>query len=263
MESKPATSSNQSTEKAFKILEFLAAQPEPLKLLDIARELNMNASTALRFITSMEGMGYIEHDEDKYTYAASTKICELSNSIISRFQLTPIAHSYIEKISKYTNETTCLTVERKSKILYVDIALNSNRTLMNIQKVGNSAPLYCTASGKLFLSQYTSDELDSYIETRGLPRLTSHTLTTRAALESELEKIRSQGYSIDDEENEVGVRCIAFPIYGKGGKVIACASITGPAMRVTMEYLESIRPFLQSSAAELSARMQSAERFYN
>ena len=67
MESKPATSSNQSTEKAFKILEFLAAQPEPLKLLDIARELNMNASTVLRFITSMEGMGYIEHDEDKCT----------------------------------------------------------------------------------------------------------------------------------------------------------------------------------------------------
>lgn len=253
--------SNQSTEKAFAVLEFLVAQPEPLKLLEISKMMGMNASTVSRYLSALQNCGYVEQDPLTTRYSVSTKICQLANIVLSRFQLAPFAHPYVQKVSDYFGETSCLSVERNSATLYIDIVVSVGKTLMNVQRVGNSAPLHCTASGKLFLSQYSGPELDQYIQEKGLTRYTDATITDKDALIAELDKIRRQGYSMDVEENETGIRCIASPIFDRYHKIVACLSITGPTARLTDELVEEKRLFLSQTTEELSEKLNAIGSF--
>lgn len=253
--------SNQSTEKALAVLEFLASQPKPLKLLEIAKMMDMNASTVSRYLSALQSCGYVCQDQVNARYYASTKICELANKLLSRFQLVPFAHSYVQKVSEYFGETSCLSVERNYAALYIDIVVNSSSTLMNIQRVGNSAPLYCTASGKLFLSRYSEQELDNYIAKKPLTKFTDTTITTKQALIQELDRIRSRGYSYDNGENESGLTCVAYPIFSHYNDIIACISVTGPSTRFTVEVIEEKRPFLAEVVSDLSKNLASLGYF--
>lgn len=247
--------SNQSTEKALTVLEYLVAQREPVKLQDLAQDLGMNVSTASRFLSALQHRGYADQDPQNAKYFATMKICGLANQMISHFSLASVAHPYVQQASEYFQETACFSIEKNNAVLYIDIVVGSSKTLMNIQQIGNSAPLHCTSAGKLFLSQYTEEELDHYIERTGLPRFTANTITTRTRLFRELQKIRIQGFSIDDNENEEGIRCLSYPVYDYTQQLVACLSITGPSIRLSPSVLESKHHYLEETANELSRRL--------
>ena len=246
---------NQSTEKAFAVLEFLVAQRHPLKLLEIAKQMGMNASTVSRYISALVNCGYVEQDESNLRYSATTKICELANKLMSTFQLVPFAHPYVQRLSEYFSETACLVVERNSAALYVDIVVSASKSLINVQRVGNSAPLYCTAAGKMFLSQYSEEQFDRYISTHKLAGLTENTIAARDKLLEEVRRIRETGYSIDNEEIESGLRCVSVPVRDRNGFILACLSITGPAARLTAETVEEKKDWMLKLSGELSERL--------
>ena len=106
-------------------------------------------------------------------------------------------------------------------MLYLDVRMRQNQRLMNMQQVGNSSPLHSTGIGKLLLLNYSEEQLDQMIARKGLTRYTEHTITTKAALLAELDKVRRQGYALDNEENEVGSRCMACPIRDYSGDIVA------------------------------------------
>ena len=228
--------SNQSTEKALAILELLAQSSEPVRLRDLSRTLSINASTALRFLTTLQNCGYVEQEADTQRYYLTYKICRLANQVSSHTQLQSITHPYLQRLSEQFEEVLCVSVERDMTMVYVDVASGPEQTLMSLQRVGNTSPMHCTGNGKLLLLNYTPEQLDEMIRRKGLPRYTQNTITTREGLVL----------------CEVGVRCLACPIYDHTGKVIAGMSVTGPASRMTDEKLQRIRGRLSEAAKKIS-----------
>jgi DNA-binding IclR family transcriptional regulator len=149
----------------------------------------------------------------------------------------------------------CFAVEQDMSVVYIDVAEESDQMLKSMQRIGNIAPLHCTGIGKLFLLNYSDSEIDRLIHEKGLPRFTENTISDKESLLRALEVIRNNGYAYDNEECEVGARCIAYPIRDYTGKVVAGLSITGPTSRLTSEAIEKNRLQLKSVAKTISQNM--------
>ena len=140
-------------------------------------------------------------------------------------------------------------------MVYVDIVTDTSQSLMSIQRIGRVAPMHCTGNGKLLLLNYSQEQLKAYIAQKGLQQFTPNTITTLDRLQSELERIRIEGFAYDNEECELGVRCIACPIRNYSGAIIAGVSITGPVGRMTEEALGRIRPYLLETSMRISEKL--------
>lgn len=253
------TRSNQSTEKALSILELLAGQPAPMRLMDIAKSLQLNTSTAARFLSSLVTCGYVAQEPESQRYYMTYKICRIANRVSASTSLQSITHPYLVSLSESIGEAICVSVEQDMVMVYVDVAYAHSQTLLSIQRVGNTTPMHCTGNGKLLLSAYTPEQLNRYIEVRGLDRYTENTITEREPLVSELEAIRRRGYAVDNQEREAGVRCLACPIRDYTGAIIAGISVTGPAMRMTDEAIDLYRAPLSEAARRISFDLGYAE----
>ena len=246
---------NQSTEKALSILELLADASEPVRLRDLSQALSINPSTALRFLTSLQNCGYVSQEPESQRYFLTYKICRLAHQVSRHNQIQAITHPYLIMLSEKFGEAVCVSVERDMMMVYVDVASGPQQTLMSLQRIGNVSPMHCTGNGKLLLLNYSSEKLDAFIRQRGLPQNTVHTITTRQALDDELAQIRRQGFALDNEECEIGVRCMACPIYDYTGAIVAGISVTGPVSRMTDDKLTDMRAPLEEVASEISAAL--------
>lgn len=255
MKAKSAPQANQSTEKALSIIELLSASHSPMRLQDISAALGMNASTALRFLNSLCKANYIDQDPNTQRYFMTYKLCYLSNRILSNMDLPTITHPYLVELCNAVRETVCISVEQAHAMVYVDIAADHSQSLMSVQRLGNRSPMHCTGNGKIILLNYTPQQLDELIAEQGLKAYTKNTITTKEQLMIELSRTQMNGYAIDNEECEPGMRCIACPIRNYTGSIIAGISITGPANRMTNERIPTILPLLQNTADEISKRL--------
>jgi len=247
--------SNQSTEKALAIIEYLVSRSEPVRLNEISRDLSINASTTLRFLTTLQNCGYVFHDADTFQYSLSYKICRLANKFSVNMELRDITHPYLIQLTDIFQESACVSVEQNMEMVYVDVMSGPGKVLMGMQRVGNTSPMHSTGNGKLLLLNYTEEQIDQLIEKRGLPRFTNNTLTDKAALQRRLEEVRQKGYATDEEENEIGLRCVAYPIYDYTDKIIAGLSITGPSSRITEALMEERGHYLKKAAKDISRRL--------
>lgn len=125
------------------------------------------------------------------------------------------------------------------RVVYIETYQRNDRPVLMMQMIGNVAPMHCTGNGKHLLLNYSEEEIDRLIEKEGLPRLTEFTICDKPSLMEELKKVKELGYSFDNEEYEIGVRCISFPIHGINNKVIAGLSISGPSSRMNDKFLFS------------------------
>lgn len=249
------TPGNQSGEKLLNVLEFIILKGEPQRLQDVAGELGMNKSTALRFLKTLVNAGYIDQDPETSKYAATYKICALANKVDLYTELRKIARPYLEQLAKIFGESVNMAVEDKMTSVYVDVIRGSSQSLVTVQKIGNAAPMHCTGNGKVLLLNYSDQDLERLIRVKGLTKYTEYTLTTKEALKEELTKIRERGYAYDEQERELGARCLAFPIYGDKGKVIAGMSVTGPQNRMTDEMLLPKLEAFREITMEISHRL--------
>lgn len=251
-DNEPKTSGNQSAEKALRILEYLADQNESMRLMDIAKAMQMNNSTTLRFLTTLASMGYVAQEEDTARYYLTYKLVSLGHKVNEGKQLPRIISPYLKKISETLQESVCLAIEQNSQVVYVDVKEGPRQIVKAMQRIGNIAPLHCTGIGKLLLLNYTETQLDDLIRDRGLQRYTQYTLTTKEALLYELNEVRQRGYAIDNEECEIGARCIAFPVYDYTQKIIAGISVTGPSIRITDAFASKWVPYMRQITQQIS-----------
>jgi len=215
----------------------------------------MNSSTVLRFLSALQCMNYVAQDIDTGRYHLTFKLCAIAQNITSHTSIRSIAMPFLRNVSHVFGESCNLAVESDMSVMYVEVANASGKTLMSTQRIGNVAPMHCTGVGKLMLSGFSENEMEKYIAVRGLPKLTEHTLTTKEAIDSELDKIRSDGYAFDNEECEAFVRCIAAPIHDYTGKIIAGISVSGPAARMSDEHIMKNLPVLMETATQISLRL--------
>jgi DNA-binding IclR family transcriptional regulator len=248
------TQTNQSSDKLLRLLEILSEQAEPLRLQDIARLCGMNASTALRFLTALQQRRYVAQDAETARYYLTFKLCALAQNLTTSFDIRRVALPFLRDVAHAFAESCHLAVENDMAVVYIEV-VNANKTLMSTQYIGNVAPLHCTGVGKVFLTNYSPAELEQYIAAKKLHAYTEHTLTDPERLEAELDRVRSAGYAIDDQECEIGARCVAAPIRDYTGKIKAAISASGPAVRMTDGHISAHLSSLLDAAERISARM--------
>ena len=238
---KSASLSNHSSAKLLTILEFLADQAEPIRLLDMSKQLGINSSTLLRFLAALIDSGYVRQDEDTLKYSLTYKICALGNKVSSNLDFASQAKPYMRRLSKLFPEMISLGLEQDQQVVYVATLQEHRDMLQVMHRIGSVAPMYCTGIGKLLLLNYSAAELDEYCRTHDMARFTENTLTTREALLQELDTVRRLGYARDREECEIGASCIAFPVYDASGAIAAGISISGPTARLNDDFSSEAR----------------------
>ncbi|MDL2248124.1 IclR family transcriptional regulator [Tyzzerella sp. OttesenSCG-928-J15] len=246
------TKGNQSVGKALKIIEILASSAEPMRLIDIAALVEMPQSTALRMMATLMDYGYIAQSSDSQKYFLTMKFAQIGSMVASRFNIRDVVRPYIVKLSRDCGEASCLAIDSNMEALYVDVVDGPDGMLRIMQHIGKRSPLHCSGVGKCLLLNYSEAEIDDYIEKKGLAYFTPNTITTKEMLLEELEKVRKQGYAMDNEECELGARCISGGIRNYSGKIVAAISISGPVNRMSEDYVKQISVPLMEAVGEIS-----------
>jgi DNA-binding IclR family transcriptional regulator len=250
------TQSNQSAERLLLLLEAMSLLDEPIRLHDLAQKLQMNASTVHRFLVPLQQKGYVNQDPDSGRYHLTLKICGLANNVSSRLEIRKIAFPFLRNMARIFQESANLSIEEADmSILYVEVVTAPGKTLMTTQRIGHAAPMHCTGIGKILLLEYSPQKLERLIQSKGLPRFTANTLTTREDLLKELEEIRRNGYAFDNEECEEGARCIAAPIRDYANRIVAGISVSGPVGRMNDAHIYANLPYLLEAAEQISLRL--------
>lgn len=249
------TQPNQSGEKMLRIMELFAEKEEPLRVLDIAKELQINTSTVLRFLLTLQNCGYVEQDPQTLRYHLTFKLCRLAGKIQASTNLTSTAHPCLRELSQIMKESVCLAIEQNMMVTYVDVVEGPDMMVRSMQRIGNVAKMHCTGIGKIFLLSKSTEQIDSMISLHGLTKYTDNTITTKTQLLKELETVRRNGYAYDNEECEIGAKCIAFPIRDYTGEIIAGFSVTGPSARLTDSFIQSHMDDLMRVSSTISSRL--------
>ena len=252
MTSNITTYSNQSSDKVLAILELISYSDEPLRLIDIANQLNFNTSTALRYLNTLEQNGYVYKDKETFKYRMTFKICDLASHVSKNNDLIVIASQPIKELSCKLGECVCLAIEQNYSVVYIYVSDGPGQILRTTQRIGKEAPMYCTGVGKMILSDYSPEKVDSIIAQKGLAPFTEYTLDTREKLLAELALIKKNDFAYDNQECELGARCIALPIRDYSSHIIASISVTGPISRMTDQFIQDNYPLIRKTADEIS-----------
>ncbi len=244
---------NQSVEKVLDIIEIMAKHGEPIRLNDLSEKLGMAAATVYRFLNTLLNKEYVRKDEESSKYYLTLKLKYMTDLIHEQFNISKIVYPYLKSLAGKTGETSSLVIMENNMAVYLDKCEGSDKMVKSFQRIGYRAPLYCTGVGKVFLSELPNHEVERILDEEGpLEKLTENTITDINELKKELERIGEQGYSYDNEECEIGARCIAAPIRDFSCKVVAAISVSGPSIRMTEDTLESIKKELLGASFEIS-----------
>jgi IclR family transcriptional regulator, acetate operon repressor len=239
--------------KALDLLEALADGGQ-LGLTDLSRRGHVHKTSAYRILTTLERRGYVLKDGRHRTYAPGPKLIAVSAAFVSGLGLVQLARPVLEGVHAEFGETVNLGVLNDGRVLYIDM-LESTQGLRMAARVGADDALHSTALGKAILVSMSPDELKQLLAGYNWERRTRRTITTIETLERELASVRQRGYAIDDEENEMGARCVGVPVRDRDGRPIAALSVSGPASRLRHSILRRIGKRLKAAAQEIERRM--------
>jgi IclR family acetate operon transcriptional repressor len=239
--------------KAFTVVDALAAQSDQgISLSDLSLQLHMPKSTVHRYLATLTQLGLAERRDDD-RFRLGTKVIELAGSFLANSDLRNEGQSVLDALAAETDETVHLAVPSGTEVVYI-AKVESKHALRMYSYIGAKLPMYCTALGKAILAFGPPGRTREVLARKLKPR-TPHTITSPDALLAELATIRSQGYALDDEENELGIRCVSAPIFDYTRQAIAAMSISGPSNRMGRERCRELSPLVRESAQRVSRRM--------
>ena len=248
----------QTIERTAFILDIIGRHPNGLSLGDLAREAGLPKGTTHRLVSSMAYFDFVRQDAITKNYQLGFKLVYLGELLLSQIDLRSEARPYLIHLSELIEETIHLVVLAGNKALYIDkVDLHTKSSgLQMISRLGSRIDLHCSSVGKVLLAFMEDREADAIISESGLPGRTANTITDPAVLKTHLESIRKNGYAIDDEENEEGIRCVAAPVLNGGGRVVAAMSVSGPMTRITLERIETdLKHRVCDTANRISAKL--------
>jgi DNA-binding IclR family transcriptional regulator len=221
----------QVIERMMKLLATLEQHPEPLGLKQIAQYTGLHPSTAHRILAAMAADRLVDRVEPG-SYRLGMRLLELGVLVRSRISVRELALPMMRELHAQTGETVSFSVRHDDEIVYVERTSSGRSAMRIVHMIGARAPLHVTAAGKLFLLEEGFGKLRDYAKRTGLAPHTRNSLSGLPALERELERIQRQGWATDNEEFEIGVRCVAAAVRDESGLQIAALSISTPADRM-------------------------------
>lgn len=229
----------QVIERMISLLDALAQYPDPVSLKELSTVTGLHPSTAHRILNDMVLKRFVDRAEQG-SYRLGMRLLELGNIVKSRLNVREAALDFMRGLHRKTHQTINLSVRQGDEIVYIDRAFSERSGMQVVRAIGGRAPLHLTSTGKLFLSIDDPKTVRAYATRTGLAGHNKNSITDLAKLERELSLVRSRGYARDNEELELGVRCMAAGIRDDAGKLIAGLSISAPADRLQEEWLEDL-----------------------
>lgn len=248
----------QTIERASLILDILGQSPQGISIRDLSDRMRLPKGTTHRLLSSLSYFGYVRQDQNTKNYFLGFKLVELGNLLLSQLDLRKEAESFLRDLAERTGETVHLVILDGSEIVYLDKLETEPHTggLRMASRVGSRNPAHSCAVGKVLLAYLPAAALTKMIGEKGLPRRTGNTITDFNQFKEHMNLVRKQGYAVDDEENEEGIRCVGAPIFDEAGRVVAAISVSGPAFRVTKKSVqEKMKKEVMAAASKISHRL--------
>jgi len=240
-------------ERAVSVLEALSESDAPLSLAQICQRMNLHKSTAHRSLMVLERSALIERTPEN-RFRLGLKLYELGNRAVEQIDLRARVHPFFRRLAANVGETVHLSVLQKTSVVYLD-KVEPNRRVCMSSKTGTSNPVYCTSMGKAMLAFQPQETIEQIVAKIRFVPYTHKTLCSREKLLKSLERVRRRGYAIDDEEIELGVRCVGAPIFNENHWAIAAVSVSGPSSRITAQSVPQIAEHLLICCREISAAL--------
>lgn len=244
----------QSVDRSLSILELISDFDDGLRIIEISDNLGLHKSTVHRLLATLIHKGYVTQDKRTSKYRLTTKLFELGNKVIANIDILKASKIYTEDLMRKFNEVVHLVIRDDNEIIYID-KVEANNTIQMASNIGRRSPLYSTSVGKAILAYMDVDEVKIIWGNSNIKKYTDKTIIDYDILSLELDKIRFQGYAVDDEENEQGVRCVGAPVFNFHGEVEGAISISGPSIRVTKEKIELIADEVKKCAYQISKEL--------
>lgn len=236
----------QSLARGLMILIRLAEAPEGLGITELADEYHVDKASMSRLLQTLAVHGFAEKEAGGRRYILGPQIIRLSRMVLTRMPLRETAKPYLRQLVDATGECAHLAILAQGQALYID-QVESPSALRVTTGVGHLAPLYCTALGKILLAFAVAPMPDT------LKQYTPRTITDPKSLQHHIETVKNQGYAIDDEEYDLGVRCVAVPVFDYRDKCVGAMGISGPVSRLPLENLPRVISSVQEIGKSLSS----------
>lgn len=243
----------QVIERMMSLLDVLADSPEPASLKILAQSTGLHPSTAHRILAAMTATRLVER-QDAGTYQLGIRLLELGNIVKSRINIRDIALPFMQQLHERIGEAINLGIRHDDEIIYAERTSSGRSLVRVVYLVGGRAPLHLTSVGKLFLAADTPENVRAYAKRTGLPGKTPHSLTSLTALEKELDKIRRHDLAFDNEEAEIGLRCVAAPLRNDEGVIVAGLSVSAPTDRHSPEWVAQVKETAEQISQALGYR---------
>jgi DNA-binding IclR family transcriptional regulator len=243
----------QVLERAFALLDVLAAQAEPLSLKEISERTGLHPSTAHRILNDLAVARIVDRPHAG-SYRLGMRLLELGNLVKGRLDVREAAIAPMRELHKVTHQPVNLSLRQGDEIVYVERSYSERSGMQVVRTVGGRAPLHLTSVGKLFLAHDDPQRVRAYGARTGLVGHTRNSITDLARLERELAQVRSTGIARDDEELELGVRCMAAGIFDDQGRLVAGLSVSAPADRLEESWIGRVRDTARQISQQLGWR---------
>jgi len=246
----PSTPTVQVIERMFALMDVLASRKESISLKEISEKTGLHPSTTHRLLNDLAIGRFVDRSQPG-SYRLGMRLLELGNLVKNRLNVRDAALVPMRRLHKLIQQPVNLSMRQGDEIIYIERAFSERSGMQVVRAIGGRAPLHLTSVGKLFLATDDPQRVRAYATRTGLSGHTKNSLTDLSALERDLSKVQQYGYAQDNEELELGVRCMAAGIYDDQGTLVAGLSISAPAGRLEDEWL----PKLQATAQEISTTL--------
>ena len=240
-----------SVERAVSILQVLAHRG-PTTITQISTELSIHKSTVFRLLSTLEARGLVDQNTSRGRYQLGYGVVQLAAGATRKLDLSVISRPICEALAEAIGETVNVAVHDGDAVVSIDQVIGS-AAMTSVNWVGQRDPLHAASAGKVFLAYMTAEERADALPEK-LKRFTERTITSREALEAQLEDVRQQGYAFTMEEREIGLAAVAAPIRALDGGVVAALAISGPTFRINPDTIPEMAQQVVVAAIQISQR---------
>jgi IclR family transcriptional regulator, acetate operon repressor len=244
----------QSLTRALGLLNMLAQHDQGIGLSELAKEAGLAVSTAHRLLSTLQSEKFVRFDDENGVWMIGVQAFLVGSAFLRSRELIAIARPVMRQLMERSGETVNLAVEGEGEAIYV-AQIECRKTMRAIARPGGRAPLHSSGVGKALLGALSDEEVERIVARRGLPAATGKTISTEAHLWAELKAIRARGFAVDDEENAIGLRCVAAPVFDEYAKPVAAISLSGPTARIGDDVVAIFGEAVCEAAARITAGM--------
>lgn len=241
----------QSLMRALQLLELLANDDDGYRLVDIAARSGLSTSTAHRLLTTLEQRQFVHFDRETSLWYVGVRCFSVGAAFARRRNMASVALPIMRRLRDHSGESINLGIADLGDIVFVN-QVESREQMRAMGKLGFRAPLHGTAMGQAILAAMPEDDVLQYLRTYGLPKLTNNTIARASRLHETLGEVRRAGYAVDDEQNALGLRCIAAAICDELGQPLAAISLVGPTQRIKHTDFASLGEVVRAAADEIT-----------